>query len=38
VVLEGETNGFERAFIKIGRRVLIDVREFLRCVERNPGK
>ena len=37
-VPELETNGFETAFVKIGRRILIDEGEFLRCVERQRGK
>ncbi|HRY14694.1 MAG TPA: hypothetical protein P5330_02330 [Candidatus Competibacteraceae bacterium] len=28
-----ETNGFARAFKKVGRRVLIDEAEFFRCVD-----
>ena len=35
---ELETNGFETAFVKIGRRILIDEGEFFRCVERQRGK
>ena len=29
-----KTNGFDSAFINIGRRVLVDVNEFWNCVER----
>ncbi|MGB5161216.1 MAG: hypothetical protein WBQ27_08845 [Thermoanaerobaculia bacterium] len=38
VVPELETNGFESAFVKVGRRILIDEREFSRCLERQRGK
>jgi len=27
-----KTNGFARAFIKVGRKVLIDVDEFCECI------
>ena len=37
VVAELQTNGFETAFVKVGRRVLIDEKEFSRCVERQRG-
>lgn len=30
-----ESNGFGRAFVKCGRRVLVNESEFFRCVTRN---
>lgn len=33
-----KTNGFESAFKKVGTRVLVDEREFFRCVERANGQ
>ena len=38
VVLELETNGFATAFVKVGRRILVDEEEFFRCVEGQRGK
>ena len=32
-----ESNGFAPAFVKCGRRVLIDEVEFFNCVARNGG-
>jgi hypothetical protein len=33
-----ESNGFKRAFKKIGARVLVDEAEFFRCIERANGE
>ena len=34
LVVHRTTNGFESAFVKIGRRVLIDENKFFECVAR----
>lgn len=33
IILDAPTNGFATAFIRVGRRVLIDVAEFWRIVQ-----
>lgn len=33
LVFNQKTNGFDSAFKRVGRRVLVDEREFFRCVE-----
>ena len=35
LIFNAETNGFKSAFVRVGRRVLVDEAEFFRCVERN---
>ena len=37
LIFNKSTNGFETAFKKIGRRVLIDESKFFECVERQNG-
>lgn len=34
MVFNQKTNGFDSAFKRVGRRVLIDEAEFFKCVER----
>ncbi|WP_304896029.1 hypothetical protein [Methylicorpusculum sp.] len=34
LIFHEKTNGFKSAFKRVGRRVLIDEREFLACIER----
>lgn len=38
LVFNAETNGFATAFVRVGRRVLIDEAEFFRCVEKANAK
>ncbi len=33
LIFHEKTNGFEAAFKRVGRRVLVDEAEFFRCVE-----
>jgi len=33
LIFNEETNGFKRAFKRVGRRVLVDERAFFECVE-----
>ena len=35
LVFNAETNGFERAFVRVGRRVLVNEAEFFAAVARN---
>lgn len=35
---DGEENGFQEAFIKMGKRVLIDVDKFWECLEKKRKK
>ncbi len=37
LIFNAETNGFETAFKRIGRRVLVDETEFFACIERQNG-
>jgi hypothetical protein len=37
LIFHEKTNGFESAFKRVGRRVLIDEAEFFRCIERQNG-
>ena len=32
LIFHAETNGFDTAFVRVGRRVLVDEAEFFRCV------
>lgn len=34
LIFHAETNGFKSAFLRVGRRVLVDENEFFNCVER----
>jgi hypothetical protein len=34
LIFYAETNGFKSAFKRVGRRVLVDEREFFACVEK----
>lgn len=38
LIFHAQTNGFETAFKRVGRRVLVDEAEFFRCVEASNGK
>lgn len=39
MIFNQKTNGFDSAFKRVGRRVLVDEAEFFRCVERvNEGR
>ncbi len=38
LIFNATTNGFARAFVRVGRRVLVDESEFFRCVDRANGK
>jgi hypothetical protein len=33
LIFNAKTNGFSSAFLRIGRKVLIDVDEFFRCIK-----
>jgi hypothetical protein len=35
LIFHAASNGFEAAFKRVGRRVLVDEMEFFRCIERN---
>lgn len=35
LIFNANTNGFKSAFKRVGRRVLVDEREFFCCVEKN---
>lgn len=37
LIFHADTNGFATAFKRVGRRVLIDEREFFACVDRQNG-
>lgn len=37
LIFNSDKNGFGSAFLRVGRRVLIDENEFFRCVERMNG-
>jgi hypothetical protein len=37
IILDAPTNGFARAFVRVGRRVLIDVDEFWGIVQAKRG-
>jgi hypothetical protein len=34
LVFHSATNGFARAFVRVGKRILVDEAEFFRCAER----
>jgi len=38
LIFNREQNGFKRAVLKVGRRVLIDVDEFFRCIDEQNGR
>lgn len=38
LIFNATTNGFARAFVRVGRRVLVDEAEFFRCVDRANAK
>ena len=38
LIFHAPTNGFAKAFKRVGRRVLIDEAEFFRCVDRQNGQ
>lgn len=35
LIFHADSNGFKSAFVRVGRRVLIDETEFFRCIERS---
>lgn len=37
LIFNEDTNGFKKAFKRVGRRVLIDEAEFFACIERKNG-
>ena len=37
LIFNQETNGFASAFKRVGRRVLVDEREFFACVDKQNG-